>query len=199
MIRCHDCQKILAHIYIGCDHNLLAAAEIKDMDIQRERMQKQIDELKRELKDTTVALDDLSETYEELEVQKERLKVPSVTDAHLHRADEPKDGLQPHVCELGRGSMSTLMGAAVTLDQEAAKALVAAARHGLTDLVEVCCACDSALAGQVLRSGGSTERYSHWNGYDLTTSMKGMAEIQKNTTIAGSGLWSCPSCGCRYE
>ena len=118
----------------------------------------------------------------------------SVTDAHLHRA-EPKDGLQPHVCELGRGSMSTLMGAAVTLDQEAAKALVAAARHGLTDLVEVCCACDSALAGQVLRSGGSTERYSHWNGYDLTTSMKGMVEIQKNTTIAGSGLWPCPSCG----
>ena len=79
MIRCRDCQKILAQIYIGCDHNLLAMApEIKDMlEMQRERMQKQIDELKRELKDTTVALEDLSEAYKELEVQNEWLKVPN--------------------------------------------------------------------------------------------------------------------------
>ena len=77
MIRCHDCQKILAQIYIGCDHNLLAAAEIKDMEMQRERMQKQIDELKRELKDTTVRLENLSEAHQELEAQNEWLKVPN--------------------------------------------------------------------------------------------------------------------------
>ena len=79
MIRCHDCQKILAQIYIGCDHDLLAMApEIKNMlEMQGERMQKQIDELKRELKDTTVALEDLSEAYKELEVQNEWLKVPN--------------------------------------------------------------------------------------------------------------------------
>ena len=79
MIRCRDCQKILAQIYIGCDHDLLAMApEIKNMlEMQGERMQKQIDELKRELKDTTVALEDLSEAYKELEVQNEWLKVPN--------------------------------------------------------------------------------------------------------------------------
>ena len=79
MIRCRDCQKILVQIYLGCDHNLLATApEIKDMlEMQRERMQKQIDELKRELKDTTVALEDLSDAYQELEAQNEWQKVPN--------------------------------------------------------------------------------------------------------------------------
>ena len=79
MIKCRDCHKILAQIYIGCHRDQLAKVpEIKDMlEKQGERMQKQIDELTRELKDTTVRLENLSEAHQELEAQNEWLKVPN--------------------------------------------------------------------------------------------------------------------------
>ena len=80
MIRCRDCQKILAQIYLGCDHNLLAMApEIKGMlDMQREQMQNQIDKLKRELKEMESHCAFLSEAYQELEAQNEWQRVPNV-------------------------------------------------------------------------------------------------------------------------
>eukprot|EP00975_Prorocentrum_lima_P008329 1778967-Prorocentrum_lima.AAC.1 len=47
--------------------------------------------------------------------------------------------------------------------------LGAALRLGRADLAEVCCAADSVLSSDVERMGGRTLRYSHWNGFDLST------------------------------
>ena len=82
MIRCRDCQKIMVQVYLGCDQNLLATVpEVQEMlKMQEERMEKKIEELKRELKETTVALEDLSDAYQELEAQSEWQKVPNAVN-----------------------------------------------------------------------------------------------------------------------
>ena len=91
--------------------------------------------------------------------------------------------------------LSALMLAAGTIADAAQLSWTSAVRHGRVDLAEVCCTADSQLAGEVIIKGGTAHRYSHWNGYDLTT--------RKGTEALRSGLestrprwiWMSPPCG----
>ena len=70
---------------------------------------------------------------------------------------------------LPRAAMRLLQLALLSLGAGEAKAFGAAVRWGRADLAEVCCCSDSVLSGEVERLGGRTLRYSHWNGFDLST------------------------------
>ena len=68
-------------------------------------------------------------------------------------------------------------------------------RYNRLDFAEVCCTADSLLSGEVLSRGGTAQRYSHWNGFDLTT-QKG-AEALKSDLDASRPrwVWFSPPCG----
>ena len=66
-------------------------------------------------------------------------------------------------------TLSALMMAAGTLANAAQVSWTNAVRYNRTDLAEICCTPDSQLAGEVISKGGTADRYSYWNGYDLTT------------------------------
>ena len=80
MIKCRDCNQLLAQVYRGCEPDLLATVpEVREMlELQKARLEEKIEELKKDLKETTVALEDLSDAHQELEAQLEWLKVPDV-------------------------------------------------------------------------------------------------------------------------
>ena len=65
--------------------------------------------------------------------------------------------------------MRLLQLSLLSLGTGEAKAFGAAVRWGRADLAEVCCSSDSVLGAEVERLGGRTLRYSHWNGFDLST------------------------------
>ena len=65
--------------------------------------------------------------------------------------------------------MRLLQLALLSIGAGEAKAFGAAVRWGRADLAEVCCSSDSVLSTEVERLGGRTLRYSHWNGFDLST------------------------------
>ena len=70
---------------------------------------------------------------------------------------------------LPRAALRLLQIALLSVGAGEAKAFGAAVRWGRADLAEVCCTSDSVLSGEVERLGGRTLRYSHWNGFDLST------------------------------
>ena len=90
---------------------------------------------------------------------------------------------------------SALMLSSGTIADAAQQSWANAVSHGRVDLAEVCCTADSQLAGEVIIKGGAAHRYSHWNGYGLTT--------RKGTDALRSGLestrprwiWMSPPCG----
>ena len=73
------------------------------------------------------------------------------------------------VGSLPRAAMRLLQLSLLSLGTGEAKAFGAAVRWGRADLAEVCCSSDSVLSNEVERLGGRTLRYSHWNGFDLST------------------------------
>ena len=58
---------------------------------------------------------------------------------------------------------------AVSLDDVVVDPWMKATRYGRVDFAEVCCTSDSLLSGAVTSLGGCAVRYSHWDGFDLTT------------------------------
>ena len=70
-----------------------------------------------------------------------------------------------------------------------------AVRYNRLDFAEVCCTADSQLAGEVIARGGSADRYSHWNGFDLTT-RKGADALKTGlSTTRPRWVWFSPPCG----
>ena len=65
--------------------------------------------------------------------------------------------------------LSALLISAGAIADAAQVSWTNAVRHSRVDLAEICCTADSQLAGEVISKGGTADRYSHWNGYDLTT------------------------------
>ncbi len=59
--------------------------------------------------------------------------------------------------------------AAVTLEAAITEPFRALASIGKLDLAEVCCTRESRLTQLVQEAGGKAERYSIWNGFDLST------------------------------
>ena len=64
--------------------------------------------------------------------------------------------------------MALLAVAAAACDNAPLEAWRKATSYGKLDLAEVCCAADSVLTEEVQKAGGRANRYSDWNGYDLT-------------------------------
>ena len=73
------------------------------------------------------------------------------------------------VGSLPRAALRLLQLALLSFGAGEAKAFGAAVRWGRADLAEICCSSDSLLSNEVERLGGRTLRYSHWNGFDLST------------------------------
>ena len=70
-----------------------------------------------------------------------------------------------------------------------------AVRYNRLDFAEVCCTADSQLAGEVISRGGSADRYSHWNGFDLTT-RKGAEALKAGLdNTRPRWVWFSPPCG----
>ena len=70
-----------------------------------------------------------------------------------------------------------------------------AVRHSRVDLAEVCCTADSQLAGEVISKGGAADRYSYWNGYDLTIRKGTEALRSKLESTRPRWIWMSPPCG----
>ena len=64
--------------------------------------------------------------------------------------------------------LSALMISAGPIAEAAQASWTNAVRHSRVGLAEICCTADSQLAGKVISKGGTADRYSYWNGYDLT-------------------------------
>jgi len=62
-----------------------------------------------------------------------------------------------------------LLAAAASYKVRSHEAIAEAVKFGRLDLAEVCCSSDSKLTQQVLALGGTAERYSDWNGYNLVS------------------------------
>ena len=63
------------------------------------------------------------------------------------------------------------------------------------DLAEICCTVDSQLTGEVLSKGGTADRYSLWNRFDLTT-RKGADAIREGLdSTRPRWVWFSPPCG----
>ena len=91
--------------------------------------------------------------------------------------------------------ISTLRMSANAIAGAANHTWTEAVRHNRVDFAEVCCTADSQLAGEVIAEGGAAERYSHWNGFDLTT-RKGSEPIRDGLESTRTRcVWLSPPCG----
>ena len=73
--------------------------------------------------------------------------------------------------------LSALMMSAQALAGAAHESWTKTVRYNRLDFAEVCCTADSQLSGEVLSRGGTAQRYSHWNGLDLTTQKLSLIHI----------------------
>ena len=86
------------------------------------------------------------------------------TDPQRRRPQRKKNG-----SGLAGRILSALMISAGVIADAAQVSWTNAVRHSRVDLADVCCTADSQLAGEVISKGGTADRYSYWNGFDLTT------------------------------
>ena len=91
--------------------------------------------------------------------------------------------------------LSTLMISAGAIADAAQISWTNAVRHSRVDLAEICCTADSQLAGEVISKGGTADRYSHWNGYDLTTRKGTDALRSKLESTRPRWIGMSPPCG----
>ena len=92
--------------------------------------------------------------------------------------------------------MRLLQLSLLSLGTGEAKAFGAAVRWGRADLAEVCCSSDSVLSGEVERLGGRTLRYSHWNGFDLSTVKGYEACVASLRVERPRWIWFAPVAKC---
>ena len=91
--------------------------------------------------------------------------------------------------------LKELTAAARTLDDRATDAWVAATSTGRLDLAELCCTGDSLLVDEMSRLRGTAERYSFWNGYDLSR-RAGATKLLNDLLLAmPRRVWASPPCG----
>ena len=98
---------------------------------------------------------------------------------------------------------SGLAGKVISALMMSANAIVGAAhqtwtnaiRHNRVDFAEVCCTADSQLSGEVISRGGSADRYSNWNGFDLTTSKGTDSLLRALQETKPRWVWISPPCG----
>ena len=88
-----------------------------------------------------------------------------------------------------------LLAAASCLDMAVAQPWHNATTYGRLDLAEVCCTADSELSHKVISAGGTAERYSHWNGYDLSTAAGTVKLKQDLDHRRPRVVWMSPPCG----
>ena len=91
--------------------------------------------------------------------------------------------------------LSALMLSAQALAGAAHESWTKTVRYNRLDFAEVCCTADSQLSGEVLSRGGTAQRYSHWNGFDLTT-QKGAEALKAGLDATRPRwVWFSPPCG----
>ena len=91
--------------------------------------------------------------------------------------------------------ISSLMISANALASAAHQTWTQTVRYNRLDFAEVCCTADSQLSGEVLSCGGSAHRYSHWNGFDLTTRKGAEALRDGLDATRPRWVWFSPPCG----
>ena len=103
-----------------------------------------------------------------------------MTNDSEESGDDDESGLQldlPRKPYRRTKSGSGVAGKVISAVWLSASSLAGAAHHTWTsvvrynrvDFAEVCCTADSQLSGEIITKGGAAGRYSHWNGFDLTT------------------------------
>ena len=70
---------------------------------------------------------------------------------------------------IAKDLFKALILSAVCLDDAVTDPWMQATRYGRVDVAEVCCTSGSLLSGSLTSIGGRAVQYSHWNGFDLTT------------------------------
>ena len=120
---------------------------------------------------------------------------PKLGDTCADDADAMKGCQMREGKFVGYTTLNELMTSARVLDRSVEQALSAAVMHDRLHLAEVCCTSDSRLTNEVRSRGGRAERYSSWNGFDLTTK-KGRdllwCELQMTRPKV---VWFSPPCG----
>ena len=90
--------------------------------------------------------------------------------------------------------LCTLMISAGAIADAAQVSWTNAVRYSRAGLAEACCTPDSQLAGEVISKGGTADRYSYWNGYDLTTRKGTDALRSKLESTRPRWIWMSPPC-----
>ena len=85
------------------------------------------------------------------------------------RADRVSDPDEPPVRRLPGRVFTMLCAAAVAFEMAILEPFQALANFGRLDLTEICCTRESKLTDMVNAGGGTAERFSKWNGFDLST------------------------------
>ena len=70
-----------------------------------------------------------------------------------------------------------------------------AVRYNRVDFAEICCTADNQLAGEIITRGGTADRYSHWNGFDLTTHRGATSLRNRLEETQPRWVWFSPPCG----
>ena len=91
--------------------------------------------------------------------------------------------------------ISALMMSANALAGAAHQTWTQTVRHNRLDFAEICCTADSQLSGEVISRGGTADRYSHWNGFYLTTRKGADALRDGLDATRPRWVWFSPACG----
>ena len=95
---------------------------------------------------------------------------------------------------LAAALLAALVSSAAALDRPKQEAFVNAVNHSRATLAEICCTSDSKLTAGV-GFGRSATRYSHWNGFDLTTRKGTDRLLEDLAQKMPRHVWISPPCG----
>ena len=91
--------------------------------------------------------------------------------------------------------LAALISSAPALDRPKDEAFVNAVNHSRDTLAEICCTSDSKLTAGVVGFGRCATRYSHWNGFDLTTRKGTDRLLEDLAKKMPRHVWISPPCG----
>ena len=91
-------------------------------------------------------------------------------------------------------ALAVLISATCFFENELHRDFYSLASQGRLDLAEICCTPDSPLSACVNSSGGSAERFSFWNGFDLASTTGTNRLIHELKKKKPKWLWMSPPC-----
>ena len=183
-------------VQVSAEESQVLKGEVSESQVLKEEVS-EFQVLKEEVSESQVLKEEVSES----QVLKEESQVLKEEVSESQALKEESQVLKEEVSESPVGPkvesqvLKELTAAARTLDDRATDAWVAAKSTGRLDLAELCCTADSMLVDEMRRLGGTAERYSFWNGYDLSRH-DGATKLLDDLLVAMPRLvWASPPCG----